>query len=162
MAISTHAQSSGHSSSPTSSISRRFSLALGRTKIDLNGYNLKIPSAIKPLNWVGSSKKDLMALPDDVIDGFGYALHLAQIGKKHDLAKPLSGFGGAGVLEVVEDHLGDAFRAIYTVKIGESIYVLHCFQKKSKSGIETSKKDMELIRNRLKKAQAHAQGGLNE
>lgn len=97
-------------------------------------------------------------MPDDVIDVFGFALHLAQAGKKHDQAKPLKGFGGAGVLEVVEDHLGDTYRAVYTVKIADAVYVLHCFQKKSRHGIETPKHDLDLIRERLKAAQAHAKG----
>ena len=107
---------------------------------------------------MGSSKKDLLKLPNDVIDIFGFALHLAQSGKKHEQAKPLKGFGGASVLEVVEDHMGDTYRAIYTVKIDERVYVLHCFQKKSSKGIETPKQDMDLIRERLKAAQAHAKG----
>lgn len=115
-------------------------------------------SSVKPLLWVGSSKKDLLAMPDDVVDVFGFALHLAQTGKKHDQAKPLKGFGGAGVLEVVEDHQGDTFRAVYTVKIADAVYVLHCFQKKSKHGIETPKHEMDLIRDRLKAAQAFAKG----
>ena len=113
---------------------------------------------LKLLLWVGSSKKDLLAMPDDVVDVFGFALHLAQTGKKHDQAKPLKGFGGASVLEVVEDHMGDTYRAVYTVKIAEAVYVLHCFQKKSKQGIETPKQEMNLIRERLKAAQAHAKG----
>ena len=123
-----------------------------------NGYNWRMSDQIKPLRWVGASKKDLLAMPDDVIDVFGFALHLAQAGKKHDQAKPLKGFGGAGVLEVVEDHLGDTYRAVYTVKIADAVYVLHCFQKKSKQGIETPKHDLDLIRERLKAAQAHAKG----
>ena len=97
-------------------------------------------------------------MPEDVIDVFGYALHLAQIGKKHDQAKPLKGFGGASVLEVVEDHMGDTYRAVYTVKIAEKVYVLHCFQKKSTKGIETPKHEMDLIRERLKAAHEHAKG----
>lgn len=108
--------------------------------------------------WVGSSKKDLMAMPDEVKSAFGFALYLAQQGKKHQNAKPLKGFSGAGVLEVVEDCLGDTFRAVYTVKIAEVIYVLHCFQKKSKRGIETPKQEIDLIRDRLKMAQDHAKG----
>jgi phage-related protein len=114
--------------------------------------------ALKPLQWVGSAKKDLLAMPDDVKDVFGFALHLAQVGKKHDQAKPLKGFGGAGVLEVVEDHIGDTFRAVYTVKLANAVYVLHCFQKKSTRGIETPKPDIDLIRERLKAAQTHAKG----
>ena len=97
-------------------------------------------------------------MPEDVIDVFGFALHLAQMGKKHDQAKPLKGFGGASVLEVVEEHMGDTYRAVYTVKIAEKVYVLHCFQKKSTKGIETPKHEMDLIRERLKAAQTHAKG----
>ena len=114
--------------------------------------------AYKHVLWVGSSKKDLMAMPDEVKSAFGFALYLAQQGKKHQNAKPLKGFSGAGVLEVVEDCLGDTFRAVYTVKIAEVIYVLHCFQKKSKRGIETPKQEIDLIRDRLKMAQDHAKG----
>ena len=110
----------------------------------------------KHVLWVGSSKKDLMAMPDEVKSAFGFALYLAQQGKKHQNAKPLKGFSGAGVLEVIEDNLGDTFRAVYTVKIAENIYVLHCFQKKSKRGIETPKQEIDLIRDRLKMAQDHA------
>jgi phage-related protein len=112
--------------------------------------------AYKHVLWVGSSKKDLMAMPDEVRSAFGFALYLAQQGKKHQNAKPLKGFSGAGVLEVVEDCLGDTFRAVYTVKIAKVIYVLHCFQKKSKRGIETPKQEIDLIRDRLKMAQDHA------
>ena len=112
--------------------------------------------AYKHVLWVGSSKKDLMAMPEEVKSAFGFALYLAQQGKKHQNAKPLKGFSGAGVLEVVEDCLGDTFRAVYTVKIAEVIYVLHCFQKKSKRGIETPKQEIDLIRDRLRMAQDHA------
>lgn len=97
-------------------------------------------------------------MASDVIDVFGFALHLAQSGKKHEHAKPLKGFGGAGVLEVVESYMGDTYRAVYTVKIVERVYVLHCFQKKSTKGIETPKPDMDVIRERLKAAQTHAKG----
>lgn len=99
-----------------------------------------------------------MALPEDVQDVFGYALHLAQEGRKHNQAKPLKGFGGAGVLEVVEDFKSDTYRAVYTVKFGSAVYVLHCFQKKSTHGVETPKPDLDLIRERLKAAEAHAKG----
>lgn len=126
--------------------------------LDPNGYNAAMSDRLKPLQWVGSSKKDLLAMPEDVIDVFGFALHLAQMGKKHDQAKPMKGFGGASVLEVVEDHMGDTYRAVYTVKIADKVYVLHCFQKKSTKGIETPKHEMDLIRERLKAAQAHAKG----
>jgi phage-related protein len=111
---------------------------------------------IKPLEWIGGSKKDLKALPDEVVDIFGYALFLAQTGAKHAQAKPLQGFGSAGVLEVVEDYRGDAFRAVYTVRFEERVFVLHVFQKKAKSGIATPKKDMDLIRERLKVAARRA------
>jgi len=87
----------------------------------------------------------------------GYALHLAQTGEKHDDAKPLKGFGGAGVLEIVSDHVGDTYdtyRAVYTVKFATAIYVLHAFQKKSKTGSKTPPADMDLIERRLKAAQA--------
>ena len=97
-------------------------------------------------------------MPGDVSDVFGFALHLAPTGEKHAKPKPWRGFGGAGVLEVVEDHLGDTYRAVYTVKIDDAVYVLHCFQKKSKQGIETPKHDMDLSRERWKAAQADAKG----
>lgn len=112
----------------------------------------------KPIFWVASSKKDLGNLPEEVQDVFGYALHLAQIGRKHEDAKPLKGFGSAGILEVVEDFRGGTYRAAYTVKFGDAVYVLHCFQKKSVRGAETPKPDMDLIRERLKAAEAHAKG----
>lgn len=106
----------------------------------------------KRLEWIGSSKKDLKALPEEVIDVFGYALYLAQIGQKHEQAKPLRGFGSAGVLEVIEDRRGDTYRAVYTVRHVARVFVLHVFQKKSKSGIATPKPDLDLIKERLKAA----------
>jgi phage-related protein len=110
----------------------------------------------KPLLWVGSARKDLQSMPDEVQDTFGYALHLAQTGGKHAQAKALKGFGSAGVLEVVESEAGSTYRAVYTVKIAGFVYVLHCFQKKSTSGIATPKPDMDLVRERFKAALAHA------
>jgi phage-related protein len=107
---------------------------------------------VKPLYWVGSSKKDLMALPETVVDIFGYALYLAQVGGKHEQAKPLKGFGSAGVLEVVEDWEGNTYRAVYTVRFADSVFVLHVFQKKSKRGTATPKRELDLIRERLKVA----------
>jgi len=95
-------------------------------------------------------------MPDEVQSTFGYALYLAQTGGKHEHAKPLKGFGSAGVLEVVESEAGSTYRAVYTVKIAGAVYVLHCFQKKSTSGLATPKPDMDLIRDRLKAALAHA------
>jgi len=82
---------------------------------------------LKPLFWIASSKKDLAEMPDEVQDTFGYALHLAQGGKKHHQTKPLKGFGSAGILEVIEDSDGSTYRAIYTVRFGNAVYVLHCF-----------------------------------
>ena len=111
----------------------------------------------KPLEWIGSSKKDLKALSDEVMDVFGYALFLAQTGGKHDQAKPLRGFGSAGVLEVVEDFRGNAYRAVYTVRFEERVFVLHVFQKKSKTGIATPKHEVDLIRRRLADAARHPQ-----
>jgi phage-related protein len=110
----------------------------------------------KPLEWIGSSHKNLMALPLGVRRVFGYALSLAQNGDQHDAAKVLKGFGGAGVLEVVEDDAGGTYRAVYAVKFKEAVFVLHCFQKKSTQGIATPKVDMDIIRARLKVAEARA------
>jgi phage-related protein len=110
----------------------------------------------KPLEWIGSSHRDLMGLPTDVRRFFGYALSLAQAGDQHDSAKVLQGFGSAGVLEVVEDDVGGAYRAVYTVKFKEAVFVLHCFQKKSKRGIAAPKGDLDIIRARLKVAEALA------
>jgi phage-related protein len=110
----------------------------------------------KPIEWIASSYKDLMALPPSVRRRFGYALSLAQMGDQDDAAKVLKGFGGAGVLEVVEDDVGGTYRAVYTVKFAEAVFVLHCFQKKSKAGIATPKRDMDIIRARLKVAEAWA------
>ncbi|MDZ4100482.1 MAG: type II toxin-antitoxin system RelE/ParE family toxin [Hydrogenophaga sp.] len=111
----------------------------------------------KPLAWIGSSKKDLMALPLEVRKFFGHALDFAQRGDKHEAAKVLKGFGGAGVLEIVEDDQDGTYRAVYTVKFAQAVFVLHCFNKKSKRGIETPKEDMDIIRARLKVAEALAQ-----
>ena len=119
-------------------------------------YILTMLANEKPLEWIGSSHKDLMALPADVRRLFGFALSLAQAGDKHDAAKVLKGFGGAGVLEVVEDDVGGTYRAVYTVRFPEAVFVLHCFQKKSKRGIATPKEDMDIIHARLKIAEAHA------
>ena len=112
---------------------------------------------IRPVAWVGSSKKDFRAFPGDVQDAMGFALYQAQIGSWHAAMKVLKGFGGAGVLELVENHHGDTYRAVYTVRFEEAVYVLHSFQKKSKSGIKTSQQDMDMIKSRLKLAEAHHQ-----
>lgn len=107
----------------------------------------------RPLEWIGSSYKDLMQLPADVRKFFGFALSFAQQGEQHAAAKVLKGFGGAGVLELVENDAGGTYRAVYTVRFEEAVFVLHCFQKKSKSGIATPKADMDVIRARLKVAE---------
>jgi phage-related protein len=114
---------------------------------------------LKPLYWMGSTLKDLRDSPEGVKDGIGYALELVQRGEKPSNAKPLKGFGGASILEVVEDFDGDAWRAVYTVAIAEAIYVLHFFQKKAKRGIATPKKEIDLIRKRLRDAIEHGRAG---
>jgi phage-related protein len=106
----------------------------------------------KPLYGVASAKKDYQTFPDEVQDDMGYALGLAQFGGKHPKAKPWKG-EGTGVFEIVEDHRGDTYRAVYTVRFAEVVYVLHAFQKKSKSGIKTPQEDVNLIAERLKRAQ---------
>lgn len=108
----------------------------------------------KPLFWVGHSKKDLMALPLAVRKVFGHALHVAQLGERHEAAKVMQGFGDAGVLEVVENDTGGTYRAVYTVRFAEGVFVLHCFQKKSKTGITTPKEEMDTVRAALKAAKA--------
>lgn len=110
----------------------------------------------KSVIWIGSTHKDLMALPANVRRFFGYALYLAQAGDRHDAAKVLKGFGGAGVLEVIESDAGGTYRVIYTVKFEEAVFVLHCFRKKSKRGIATPREDMNIVRARLKVAEAFA------
>jgi phage-related protein len=114
-----------------------------------------LPSRRKPAEFVGSALDDLSEFPDEVKTVMGYAIHLAQIGDVHPHAKPLKGFGGAGVLEVGDDHDGDTYRAVYTVKFARAVYVLHAFQKKSKKGIAMPKADRELIETRLKAAKDH-------
>jgi phage-related protein len=106
----------------------------------------------KPLIWVGSTRKDLQAFPSRVQREVGYALHIAQIGGRHPDAKALKGFGGGAVLEVVQDDDGDTFRAVYTVRLAGRVYALHVFQKKSKRGISTPKKELDTIRQRLREA----------
>ena len=109
----------------------------------------------KPLYWVGSTKRDLKKFPEEIRREMGYALYLAQRGGKHPNSKPLKGFGGAGVLEVIDDFDGNTYRTVYTVKIANTVYALHAFQKKSKSGIKTPKHHTDLVKERLKRAQEH-------
>jgi phage-related protein len=106
----------------------------------------------RPLHWVGSSKKDLLAFPGAVVDDFGYALSVVQHGGTPPSAKAWRG-EGPGVFELLEEHRADAFRAVYTVRFEQAVYVLHCFQKKSTSGIRTARRAVSLIHERLRMAQ---------
>jgi phage-related protein len=109
----------------------------------------------KPLHWIGSSRIDIRKMPESVKDVFGFAIDQAEVGGKHMDAKPLKGFGGAGVLEVVASDEGGTYRAVYTVKFRYAVYVLHVFQKKSKKGIETPAEEIDRIKRRLKIAELH-------
>jgi phage-related protein len=108
---------------------------------------------LKPVIWVGSSRRDLREFPESVQDHMGYALYVAQRGGKHRDTKTLRGFGGSGVVEMVKDFRGDTFRAIYALRSPDAVYVLHAFQKKSTTGRETSRRDMDLIKQRLREAE---------
>lgn len=110
---------------------------------------------MRDLFWVGDSKKQLLKFPTDVRKKIGYALEEVQSGEIPSRTKPLRGF--SGVYEIVRDYVGDTYRAVYVVNLDELIYVLHCFQKKSTRGIETPKKEIDLIRRRLNMAKEHAQ-----
>ncbi len=105
----------------------------------------------KPLYWVGSAKRDLLAFPERVKDELGMALSVAQFGGKHPKAKPWKG-QGSGIFELVENHHGDTYRAVYAVRFERAVYVLHAFQKKSPSGIKTPRSDVDLIGQRLESA----------
>jgi len=113
--------------------------------------NVMTAASRKPVVWLGDTLRRLKAFPSGVQDEIGYALYLAQRGEKHVSAKPLKGLR-PGVLEIVSDHRGDTFRAVYTVRLGERVFVLHAFQKKSKRGIATPQADIDLIKRRLKLA----------
>jgi phage-related protein len=123
---------------------------------------------LKTLLWIGSCREDLRSFPEDVRLVMGYALYLAQTGGKHPDAKPLRGFGGAGVLEVVDDFDGDTYRAVYTVKLRGVVYALHAFQKKSRKGKKTPHQELEVVKQRLRRAEAvhatigKARGGPDE
>jgi phage-related protein len=108
----------------------------------------------RPLEWSGSSKKDLLTFPETARRNVGYALGIAQLGGKSPAAKPWHG-EGTGVFEIVEAFEGNAYRAVYTVRFEKAMYVLHCFQKKSPDGIRTAKTDIDLIHDRLRAAQNH-------
>jgi phage-related protein len=107
---------------------------------------------LKTLIWLGSSRKDFIAFPEDVKSEMGYALFQAQAGGRHRNAKTLQGFGDAGVVEIIDDHRGDTYRTVYTIRFAATVYVLHAFQKKSKAGIATPKSDQDLIAVRLREA----------
>ena len=109
----------------------------------------------KPVEWIGSSRDDLRKLPQEVRRVMGQSIDDAQHGGEHPAAKALKGFGGRGVLEVVDDFDGDTYRAVYTVKFAGVVYVLHAFQKKSKRGIATPQREIDLIKARLKRADDH-------
>jgi len=109
--------------------------------------------AERPLLWMGSSRTDLRGFPRQVRRDIGKALYAAQQGETDPAAKPLKGFGGRSVLEIIADHDGDTWRAVYTVRFQEAVYVLHAFQKKSKKGVATPKKEIDLIHRRLAEAE---------
>ncbi len=119
-------------------------------------------SPSKPVIWVGSSREDLRKFPEPVQDHMGYALYVAQQGGKHRDAKVLAGFGSAGAVEVVKDHRGDTYRAIYSLRFAEAVYVLHAFQKKSKTGSKTPRRDLEMIQKRLREAEQIAKRTAHE
>jgi phage-related protein len=110
---------------------------------------------MKLVIWIGSSRRDLREMPQQVRRDIGQALYAAQQGVTDPAAKPLKGFGGARVMEIVERYRTDAYRAVYTAHFDNAVYVLHVFQKKSKSGIATPKQEIELIRRRLAEAERH-------
>jgi len=113
---------------------------------------------IKLIRWVGSSHRDLKTMPHPVRRVFGYGLYLAQIGRRDHRTKTLSGFGSASVAEMSERDADGTYRVVYTARFANAVYVLHCFQKKSKTGIATPKAEMDLVRARLREAEAHAKG----
>jgi phage-related protein len=114
---------------------------------------------IKPIVWVGPSNGEFLSLPKAVIREFGHGLYLAQKGDKADFAKPLKGFGNAGVLELRDNHDGETYRAMYTVQFAGTVYVLAAFHKKSKRGIALPKHEQALIQSRLKLArEIHRRG----
>ncbi len=112
---------------------------------------------LKPVVWMGSSRADLRAFPEPVRQAIGHALYAAQQGETDPAAKPLKGFKGSSVMEIVDRYDTDAYRAVYTTQFSDVIYVLHAFQKKSKRGIATPQEDIELIRRRLTAAERHSQ-----
>jgi phage-related protein len=112
-----------------------------------------MPDEMRPIVWLGTSKRDLLNFPPPVRHDIGFALMVAQFGGKHQDAKPLRGFGGGSILEVVENLDRSTYRAVYTVRFEEAVYVLHAFQKKSRRGIATPQREVRLVRERLKRAE---------
>ena len=119
----------------------------------MGGFAAQEP--LKPLFWIGNSRRDIREFPEEVKDVMGFALYQAQKGVKHVAAKPLRGFGGAGVLEIVEDYRGNTFRVVYTVKFAGVVYSLDAFPKKSKKGAKTPPREIDRVRIRLKAAEEH-------
>jgi phage-related protein len=130
-----------------SNLSHVFDTVYGNKYIDITA------AEPKPIVWVGSSRRDLKTFPKEVRSDFGQALYAAQTGETDPAAKPLKGFGGAKVMEIIDRYDTNTYRAVYAVQFATVIYVLHAFQKKSKSGIATPQKDIDLIRRRLAEAQ---------
>jgi phage-related protein len=110
---------------------------------------------MKPLRWIGSAQKDLRSFPAEVRGDVGHALYAAQMGETDPAAKPLRGFGGHSVMEIIAPFDGNTWRTVYTVRFRDVVYVLHAFQKKSKSGISTPKAEIDLIHERLARAERH-------
>ena len=120
-------------------------------------HNRSEPPSLKAVVWLGDSLRALRSFPSPVQDEVGYALFLAQRSEKHAAAKPMKGLG-AGVLEVVADHRGDTFRAVYPVRFADRVYILHAFQKKAKHGVATPQTEIDLIKRRFKQAVAISEG----
>lgn len=116
-------------------------------------YNSRREGTLKPVRWVGSSRRDLKTFPRPVQRDVGQALYAAQCGEEYPTVKALKGFGGRAVLEIVASHEGDTYRGVYTVRFHDAIYVLHAFQKKSRKGIATPQKEVQLIKERLAAAE---------
>ncbi len=114
---------------------------------------MKVAIKLKPLHWIGSSKKDFLRFPDNLQHAMGYALQDAQRGLQSEKAKTLKGFGNADVVEIIDSDASGTFRVVYTVRIADMVFVLHVFQKKSKQGIKTPQRDMDLVKSRLKQVQ---------
>lgn len=121
--------------------------------VAVRGGGAKEPTKRAPLRWVGDSQRVIRGFPEDVRYDLGTALRWAQEGTKHPMAKPLRGFGDAQVLEIVDDYNTDTYRVVYTVRFSDAVYVLHAFEKKSKKGVETPKREIELVKKRLKSAE---------